>query len=98
MQYTERDRRELIKRLKKVRDPRERDRIIWALAGHEETALRSTSPAAQRSPQAPGRPGPEKTPDVRNLPQIAIDAKRMLGFVVPGCCKGILFSCSPTIE
>lgn len=84
MQYTERDRQELIKRLKKVRDPRERDRIIWALAGHEETALRSTSPAVQRSPQAPGRPGPEKTPDVRNLPQIATDAKRMLGFVVPG--------------
>jgi hypothetical protein len=84
MQYTERDRRELIKQLKKVRDPRERDRMIWALAGHEGAALRSSSPAVQRSQPAPGKPLPGKMPDLRNLPQITIDAKRMLGFVVPG--------------
>jgi hypothetical protein len=84
MQYTERDRRELIKQLKKVRDPRERDRIIWALAGHEETALRSPSPAVQRRQAAPGNTAPGKMPNLRNLPKIAIDAKRMLGFVIPG--------------
>ena len=89
MQYTERDRRELIKQLKKVRDPRERDRIIWALAGHEEVALRGSSQAVQRSQPAPGgpvtgKPVPGKTSDIRNLPQINIDAKRLLGFAVPG--------------
>ena len=89
MQYTERDRRELIKQLKKVRDPRERDRIIWALAGYEEAVLRGSSPAVQRSQPrpgepAPGKPVPGKTADIRYLPQINIDAKRLLGFVVPG--------------
>jgi hypothetical protein len=89
MRYTERDRRELIKQLKKVRDPRERDRIIWALAGHEEATPHRSAPAVQRSRPAPGKtlpekPVPVKPPDIRNLPQIAIDAKRMLRFVVPG--------------
>lgn len=88
MRFTEKDRQELINKLKKVRDPRERDRIIWALAGQEETVFRSANPDVPPPRSAPGRPKPErpapgKAPDLRNMPQINVDAKRLLGFVVP---------------
>jgi hypothetical protein len=88
MRFTEKDRQELINKLKKVRDPRERDRIIWALAGQEEAVLRSANPDVPPSrlvsgPSAPKRPAHEKTRDLPNIPPINIDAKRLLGFVVP---------------
>jgi hypothetical protein len=88
MRFTEKDRQELINKLKKVRDPRERDRIIWALAGQEEAVFHSANPDVPTSRPAPGRPGPErpapgKAPDLRNMPQINVDVKRLLGFVVP---------------
>jgi hypothetical protein len=79
MQNIEADRKQLIKKLKSVKDPRERDRIIWALAGHEQKSSDDTTPAAQ-----PGKMTPGKPMDLRNLPKIIIDPKRMLGFVVPG--------------
>ena len=92
MRFKERDRRELIEKLKRIKDPRERDRIIWALAGQEEAFFHNApSPAqlptppprpAPRRPE-PERPAPGKAPDMRNMPQINIDAKRLLGFVVP---------------
>ena len=88
MRFTEKDRQELINKLKKVRDPRERDRIIWALAGQEEAVFRSDNPDVTPPRSAPGRPKPErltpgKAPDLRNMPQINVDAKRLLGFVIP---------------
>lgn len=88
MRFTGKDRQELINKLKKVRDPRERDRIIWALAGQEEAVFRSANPDVPLPWPVPGRPEPErpapgKAPDLRNMPQINIDAKRLLGFVVP---------------
>jgi hypothetical protein len=88
MRFTEKDRQELINKLKKVRDPRERDRIIWALAGQEEAVFHSINPDVPTPRLAPGRPGPErpapgKAPDLRNMPQINVDVKRLLGFVVP---------------
>ena len=88
MRFTEKDRQELINKLKKVRDPRERDRIIWALAGQEEAVFRSAKPDVPPPRSAPGRPKPErpapgKAPDLRNMPQVNVDAKRLLGFVVP---------------
>jgi hypothetical protein len=88
MRFTEKDRQELINKLKKVREPRERDRIIWALAGQEEAVFRSANPDVPPSrsvsgSSAPKRPAPGKTQDLRNMPQINIDAKRLLGFVVP---------------
>ena len=79
MQNIEADRKQLIKKLKSVKDPRERDRIIWALAGHEQKSSDDTTPAAQ-----PGKMTPGKPMDLRNFPKITIDPKRMLGFVVPG--------------
>jgi hypothetical protein len=92
MRITEKDRRELINKLKKVRDPRERDKILWALAGQEQEIFHS-APLPAQSPTPPPRPAPrrpepekpapEKAPDLRNMPQINIDGKRMLGFAVP---------------
>ena len=79
MQNIEADRKQLIKKLKSVKDPRERDRIIWALAGHEQKSSDDTTPAAQ-----PGKMTPGKPMDLRNFPKITIDPKRMLGFVLPG--------------
>ena len=79
MRNIEADRKQLIKKLKSVKDPRERDRIIWALAGHEQKSSDDTTPAAQ-----PGKMTPGKPMDLRNLSKITIDPKRMLGFVVPG--------------
>jgi hypothetical protein len=88
MRFTEKDRQELINKLKKVRDPQERDRIIWALAGQEEAVLRSANPDVPPSrpvsgPSAPKKPAHGKTRDLPNIPPINIDAKRLLGFVVP---------------
>jgi hypothetical protein len=79
MRNIEADRKQLIKKLKSVKDPRERDRIIWALAGHEQKSLDDATPAVQ-----PGKTTPGKPMDLRNLPKITIDPKRMLGLVVPG--------------
>ena len=81
MRNIEADRKQLIKKLKSVKDPRERDRIIWALAGQEQKSFDDTNPtpAAQTGKMTPGKPM-----DLRNLPKIIIDPKRMLGFVVPG--------------
>ncbi|MBA4397849.1 MAG: hypothetical protein C0394_10790 [Syntrophus sp. (in: bacteria)] len=94
MRFTDKDRRELINKLKKVRDPRERDKIMWALAGQEEAVFHNapapakpykTVPQQKPAPRrpAPEKPIPEKTPDLRNIPPLNIDAKRMLGFAVP---------------
>jgi hypothetical protein len=94
MQFKESNRRELIQKLKKIKDPRERDRILWVLSGQEEDVFHSapspapwpkpvlTSRPAPHRPE-PERPSPSKVPDLRNMPQINIGAKRMIGFVVP---------------
>lgn len=88
MRFAEKDRQEIIKKLKKIKDPRERDRIIWALAGKEEAVFHSAHPDVPPSRPASGPPEPKKpafgkTQDLRNIPPINIDAKRLLGFVVP---------------
>ena len=88
MRFTEKDRRGLIQKLKKIKDPRERDRILWALAGQEEAYFHGAPSPVPPSRPAPRRPEPErltpgKTPDLRNMPQINIAAKRMFGLILP---------------
>lgn len=88
MRLTEKDRRELINKLKKVRDPGERDRIIWALAGQEEAVYHNARPDVPPSRFAAGPPEPKRTvpedeTDLRNLPKVNVGARRMFGFVVP---------------
>lgn len=82
MPLSEAERKKLINRLKTVKDATERDRIIWALAGQESKSEEAgPSPAAaQRSKTAPGKPVPR---DPRNLPKVAVDAKRLMGLAVP---------------
>jgi len=81
MRNIEADRNQLIRKLKSVKDPRERDRIIWALAGQEQKSFDDTNPtpAAQTGKTTPGKPM-----DLRNFPKITIDPKLIIGFVVPG--------------
>lgn len=82
MLLSEAERKKLINRLKTVKDATERDRIIWALAGQEPKSEEAgPSPmAAQRGKTAPGQPVPR---DPRNLPKVAVDAKRLMGLAVP---------------
>lgn len=93
MRYSEKDRRQLIEKLKKVRDPRERDRIIWALAGQEDDLIniehrfhnvRQTAvPGAAPVQAKQNKPASGKAPDLRNIPQINVNTQRILGFVLP---------------
>lgn len=88
MRFTENDRRKLIQKLKRIKDPRERDRILWVLSGQEEAFFHSAPSPAPLSRPTPRRQEREisasgKAPEMRNMPQVNINAKRMLGFVVP---------------
>ena len=88
MRYTEKDRREIINKLKKIKDPRERDKILWALEGVEETySHHAPSPAPPSIPEtsrpAPGHQAPSGAPGRRDVPRINIAAGRMFAFVVP---------------
>lgn len=87
MRFTEPDRRELINRLKKIKDPRERDRILWALADQDQKVFHGAQPTAAPSRLEPPRPGPDRpsssnTPQ-RDIPQINLNPGRILQFVVP---------------
>jgi hypothetical protein len=58
MRGSEGERRELIDRLKKVRDPRERERILWALEGMKKDSIgvaQYDKPA--KEPEAPPQKG-----------------------------------------
>ncbi len=74
----ERDR--IIKKLKDIKDPKERDRIIWALAGKEKEEV-SGRPAAVKPKMATPAPPPEQ---MKRLPQVPVNARKLLNYVVPG--------------
>ena len=73
----ERDR--IIKKLKDVKDPKERDRIIWALAGKEKDEL-SGRPAAVKPKMTAPAPSPEQA---KRLPQVPVNARKLLNYIVP---------------
>jgi hypothetical protein len=87
MRFTEQDRRELINRLKKIRDPRERDRVLWALADQDQNVFHDARPTATPSRLEPVRPGPDRPSSInarqRDMPQINFNPGRVLQFVVP---------------
>jgi hypothetical protein len=88
MRFSEQDRREIISKLNKIKDPRERDRMIWMLAGQEESMPQSARPDMPPSRPVSGRRKPERPvptdePDLRNIPKTSADPKRMFGLVVP---------------
>ncbi|MDD5233020.1 MAG: hypothetical protein PHG91_06465 [Syntrophales bacterium] len=74
----EQDREELIRRLKSVKDPHERDRILYALSRREEDVVESSKPAR------PASPPKEKGASVpgMQLPELA-SVKNLLPFAVP---------------
>jgi hypothetical protein len=74
----ERDR--IIRKLKDVKDPKERDRLIWALAGKEKEELSGRPSAVKPKITAPAA-SPEQ---MKRLPQVPVNARKLLNYVVPG--------------
>jgi hypothetical protein len=89
MQFTsEQERREIISKLSKVKDPWERDRIMWALAGMEESFSSSEDQNMPPSRPAtgsrkPGRPMMAHESQLKKFPTGNVNPRRMLGFVIP---------------
>jgi hypothetical protein len=74
------DRDKIIKKLKDIKDPRERDRIIWALSGKEKEELIEKPPAVKptKVEQYPTS-GP-----AQKLPSSPADIRKLVSFVFPG--------------
>jgi hypothetical protein len=73
------DKNKVIKKLKDIKDPQERDRIIWALAGKEKDVL-SDKPASLEPRTAPLPPPGQ----AQKLPGLPGDARKLIGYVFPG--------------
>ncbi|MGZ6237258.1 MAG: hypothetical protein ACXWMJ_08060 [Syntrophales bacterium] len=73
------DRDKLIRKLKTVKNPRERDKIIWALAGKEKDAMEET-PVPVQSGKTNATPVREQVP---GLPKLPIDARKLLNYIAP---------------
>ena len=73
------DRDKLIRKLKTVKNPRERDRIIWALAGKEKDAMEEKPAQAQpgKTDSAPVRA------QVPGLPKLPVDARKLVNYIAP---------------
>jgi hypothetical protein len=88
MRISDKDRRTLIDQLKKVKDPRERDRIIWTLAGQEQTALPEDGPRVSPLLSLPDRTKtqrsvPQQASQRKEAPMISFHLQRLLGLIVP---------------
>ena len=73
------ERDKLIRKLKTVKNPRERDKIMWALAGKEKDAFEEKPAQAQ-----PGKVNP--TPfrgQVPGLPKLPVDARKLVDYLAP---------------
>ncbi len=74
------ERDKLIKKLKTVKNPRERDRIIWALAGKEKEALQETpTPAQAVKTDATTRAHGQ----MQGLPKFPTDTRRLINYIAP---------------
>jgi len=73
------ERDKLIRKLKTVKNPSERDKIIWALAGKEKDALKET-PAQVQSGKTNSTPVREQVP---GLPKLPIDARKLVNYLAP---------------
>jgi hypothetical protein len=78
------DRDKIIKKLKDIKDPRERDKIIWALSGKEKEVMSEKPPAVKPTKVAPGSSsGPTPRP-AQKLPGSPADIRKLVSFVFPG--------------
>ena len=74
------DRHRIIKKLKDIKDPAERDRIIWALAGKEKEVMgeKPAPLAPQKAVSSSVRRQEQK------LPQLPVNARKIFNYIVPG--------------
>jgi len=73
------ERDKLIRKLKTVKNPRERDKIIWALAGKEKDTLKETPTPVQSGKT-------DATPvrgQVQGLPKLPIDTRKLINYLAP---------------
>ena len=74
------DKKKLIEKLKVIKDPRERDRIVWILAGHEKDATGDTGRPMESQKTAPGPSSEQK----QNLPALPAGVRQIFAYLVPG--------------
>jgi hypothetical protein len=74
------DRKKLIEKLKVIRDPQERDRIVWLLAGHEKDATGDTGKPVASQKNDPRPPSEQK----QNLPSMPAGVRQIFAYLVPG--------------
>lgn len=77
------DRDKIIEKLKDIKDPAQRDMIIWALAGKEkkEQEVSKERPAAVEPSKATSSTTPKQP---QKFPGFPGDARKLVGYVVPG--------------
>ena len=73
------DRDKLIRKLKTVKNPRERDKIIWALAGKEKDVSDDKPPSVQSSKTD----SPRVPKQIAGLPKLPIDARKLVNYLAP---------------
>jgi hypothetical protein len=73
------DRDKLIRKLKTVNNPRERDKIIWALAGKEKDAFEE-KPAQVQPGRTDSAPVRAQAP---GLPKLPVDARKLANYIAP---------------
>jgi hypothetical protein len=74
------DRNKLIEKLRTVKDPRERDRIVWALSGLKKDAAGDT-PMVEDSGKTVSSPPHEQK---QSLPTIPTGLRQLFAYFVPG--------------
>jgi hypothetical protein len=74
------DRDKIIKKLKDIKDPAQRDRIIWALAGKEKEVM-GEKPTPVAPQKGASTPAPERSP---KHPQLPVSARKMINYIFPG--------------
>lgn len=81
----ESERRDMIRRLKRVRDPLERDRIIWALDGQEKGAVGYRPYSDEKRARPLGRQAEEASPPPAQTPSPSTPFKlgNLLNYAIP---------------
>jgi|APFre7841882654_1041346.scaffolds.fasta_scaffold31697_3 hypothetical protein len=74
------ERDKLIRKLKTVKNPRERDKIIWALAGKEKDALKETPTPVQSGKTDATTP---VRGQVQGLPKLPMDTRKLINYLAP---------------
>ena len=74
------ERDKLIRKLKTVKNPRERDKIIWALAGKEKDTLKETPPPVQSGKADATTP---VRGQMQGLPKLPIDTRKLINYLAP---------------